>query len=110
MKYTVSVEEQETTIRMGRGEKTAQIYTSDRRMMAKMDRLVEHYPEDYKCVWVDEVIMGDGLPVGKKYAVTVKLVKMGKPTSEARREAGRRAIAAMRATNEPLGTAAGDAE
>lgn len=68
--------------------------------MKKLDRLCEQHPDTYKCIWADEHIMADGIPMGKRYSVPKKLVRFGKPTSEARREAARKSFA-TRVQNSP---------
>lgn len=44
--------EQETTISLSRTETEAFIWTNDRLMMAKLDKLCKAAPETYKCVEV----------------------------------------------------------
>lgn len=90
MNYYLKACEQETTVNMSREEKTAKIYTSDRRMMQKMDKLCQERPDVYQCVWVDPVIMGDGLPMGKRYQCMSKAIRFAKPrvlTEEQRKAA-----------------------
>lgn len=84
--YRLRAQEQETTITITRDEDFARIYTSDRRMMARLDALAREYPEEYKVTWADHQIMGDNLPMGKRYAVRRKLVRFAKPVSEERKE------------------------
>lgn len=91
--YRLPLAEQETTVTMTRDDKTARIYTSDRLVMAKLDKLCAEFPETYKCIWVDDQIMGDGLPMGKKYEVNKKYVKFRKPVSQAVIERNARARA-----------------
>lgn len=79
-----SYEEQETIIRIGRTEDTAEICTSDSRYMTKLDRLVENSPE-----WEfvrQETCEGD--VVEKFYRCSANLVSFrnktgtGRPISE----------------------------
>jgi len=97
LSYRLSCAEQETTITYVRTDAEAVMYTSDRLRMAKMDKLCQQHPEAYRCIWTDDQILGDGLPMAKRYSVPVKLLRFGKPMSEARLEAGRKAAARMRA-------------
>lgn len=98
--YKLTLAEQETTVTMSRDLHTAQIYTSDRLVMSKLDKLCVDYPDTYKCEWVDKHVMGDGVPMGKRYTVNKKYVKFRKPASAAKIEAGRRISSyRQRATN-----------
>jgi len=81
MGYRLKSEEQETTVNINRSDNIACIYTSDRRYMRKLDDLCNAAPDSYKCVWVDSVILDDGLPMGKKYKAPAKLVRFAKPVS-----------------------------
>lgn len=94
--YKLTLAEQETTVTMSRDLHTAQIYTSDRLVMSKLDKLCADYPDTYKCEWVDKHVMGDGLPMGKRYTVNKKYVKFRKPASAAKIESLRRAAALAR--------------
>ena len=88
--YTLKLHEQETTVTMSRDMTLAKIYTSDRLVMAKLDKLCEMHPDAYACVWTDSQIMGDGLPMGKKYTAQKSRIRFAKPASEKKREAARR--------------------
>ena len=95
MTYRLKVEEQETTVSISRDTNIACIYTSDRRYMRKLDKLCETAPESYQCIWVDTNILGDGLPMGKRYHAPAKLVRFARPVVrtpeqiEAARERGK---------------------
>lgn len=89
MKYRLTAAEMETSITFCRGDENASVFTADRRQMARFDRLCEHFPAAYRCVWTDPLVLGDGLPAGKKYSVPVRLVRFAKPASEAQRAAAR---------------------
>ena len=91
--YRLPLAEQETTVTMIRAEHTASIYTSDRLVMARLDKLCAEFPETYKCIWVDTQIMGDGLPMSKKYEAHKKYVKFRRPVSQAVIERNARARA-----------------
>lgn len=95
MNYKLKTEEQETTVHMMAGVKTATIYTCDRRMMAKMDRLCEERPDVYCCVWTDANILGDGLPMGKRYECASRVIRFTKPriVTEEQREIARERFA-----------------
>lgn len=82
MGYTLTLAERETTIRWDAEEKVAHIYTSDPIYMRKLDKLCEEHPEEYLEIWHDAY--------SKKYIGPAKLIRFGKPASEARREANRR--------------------
>lgn len=82
MAYTLTQEERETTIRFDPVEKVAQIYTSDPVYIRKLDALCAEHPDEYRLVRRDEY--------GARYIAPAKLIRFGKPPSEARREANRR--------------------
>ena len=75
--------EQETSIVWDEEEQIAHIYAASPVTMRKLDKLVAEFPDVYKCVWIDK----DGS--AKKYEVTKRLIRFGKPASEAVREAAR---------------------
>lgn len=75
--------EQETSIVWDEEEQIAHIYAASPVTMRKLDKLVAEFPDVYKCVWIDK----DGS--AKKYEVTKRLIRFGKPASEARKEAAR---------------------
>lgn len=74
--------ERETTIRWDAEEKVAHIYTGDPVYIRKLDKLCENHPDEYKLVQRDEY--------GARYIGPARLIRFGKPASEARREAARR--------------------
>ena len=76
--------ERETTIRFDAEEKTAHIYTADPVYIRKLDKLTETNPESYRLTWTEP---GGG---AKKYEAPARLIRFGKPTTEAQREAGRK--------------------
>ena len=94
LNYRLTMDEQETVIRHTRSAKVATIYTSDRLVMSKLDQLCRDHPYVYSCIWVDNQIRADGLPMSKRYAVDKKYVRPRKPMSEKsleqRREIARR--------------------
>lgn len=95
LNYRLSFAERETTFVHCRADSDATIYTSDRARMAKLDKLCAKFPGVYQCVWTDTQILGDGLPMGKRYSVPSKLIRFGKPASEAQKAAGREKAAKM---------------
>lgn len=82
LNYRLPSDEQETVISHNRAGKMARIYTSDRLVMPKLDKLCREHPNVYKCVWVDSQILGDGLPMAKRYEVEKKYVRHRVPISE----------------------------
>lgn len=65
-----ALSEQETTINYNREEKTADVWTSDRTVMTKLDRLCETAPENYKCI--DIAKTKDGELISKRYTIADK--------------------------------------
>lgn len=85
--YTRS--ERETTIIFNEEEKAAYVWTCSPVMMRKLDSRAQEFPESYQCVHVDD----DGY--AKRYKITKRLIRFGKPASEAQKERGRRVAEAM---------------
>lgn len=77
-------EEQETTISFDASSQTASVYTHHPSTIRKMEKLSNEFPEVYKRVKIDR--WG-----GYWYEMPVRLLRFGKPASEARREANRKA-------------------
>lgn len=67
---TVSFEEQETVINFNRTGDGAEVWTSDRTTMTKLDKLCEESPEYWKCKKVENFL--DGSLANKVYTVTDK--------------------------------------
>ena len=67
---SVSYEEQETTISFSRTNNGAEIWTSDRTTMTRLDRLCAESPEYWKCKKVENFL--DGSLANKVYTVTDK--------------------------------------
>lgn len=88
-KNSLSRHEMETHITWNAEEKIATVYTCDPTTIRKLDRLTEQCPEAYRCIWEDEN------PTARKYIVPARYVRFGKPASEARIAAGKRAIISM---------------
>lgn len=85
--------EQELTLVVCRDDDVVRVYTSDRRSMVKLDGLCEKYPDVYRCTWVDAQLLGDGLPMGKRYVFPRRFLRFGVPASVAQRAAARASIA-----------------
>ena len=65
----ITVEEQETVVQFNRAEKYATIYTSDKTMMTKLDKLVENSPY-YELKREEHA--EDGTIVAKEYRLNEK--------------------------------------
>ena len=72
-RYLLRLCEQEVQIRFDMEEKIAHIYASAPNWIAKYDKMVEEFPEHYKCVKVDE------LGYYKKYECPIKMMLPRKP-------------------------------
>ena len=85
--------EQETSIVWDEELKVARIYTASPITLRKLNKLCESCPDEYRQTWTetDE----NGRVSAAKYEVAAKFIRFAKPASEARKEAGRRAVAAM---------------
>ena len=79
--YTLTRRERETIIRWDAEEQVAYIDTANPVDIRKLDRLVEEFPDTYRCVKVDEKYGA------KKYKVPASFIRYGKPASEARKAA-----------------------
>ena len=100
MRYRLTAAEQETTFVHCRSDVEATIYTSDRARMMKLDKMCEDFPDVYRCVWVDSQIMGDGLPMGKRYSIPARYVRFAKPASQAQLAAARAGMARINSVRE----------
>lgn len=80
--------EQETSIVWDEEEKVAHIYTASPVTMRKLDKLCAAYPGEYKRIWVEKA---GARVTAVKYTAPARLVRFGKPASEAKREAARKA-------------------
>lgn len=85
--------EQETTIVWDEEQKVARIYTASPITLRKLNKLCEVCQDEYRQTWTETD--KNGKVTAAKYEVAAKYVKFAKPASEARKEAGRRAVAAM---------------
>lgn len=87
--YRLSREEQELTLTVTRSDSLVTVYTSDRIHMRQLDGLCKRYPDTYKCVWTDCQVLGDGLPMGRRYTFPRRYLRFGHPASAAQIEAAR---------------------
>jgi len=88
MGYKMMLAEQETIIRYNIDERLVNYYTTVPADRRKMDKRCAEFPDVFKKRRVDEY--------GAEYTFPMKMVKIGKPPTEARREQGRRITAALR--------------
>ena len=93
--YRLSKAEQELTLTVCRADDDVRVYTSDRVYMRKLDKLCETFPDVYKCSWVDGQVLGDALPMGKRYTFPRRFLRFASPPSEAQRAAARANAAKM---------------
>ena len=64
----IPIDEQETCITFMRGEEYAQLYTSDRTQMTRLDKLVKKNPSLFRLIGEDEV--------GRTYRFPSKLISI----------------------------------
>ena len=81
--YRLAREEMESTVNWCATDPNATIDTADPSMIRKLDRLVEQYPDVYKCTRVDSTCHA------KMYSLPVRFIRFRKPVSTAQREAAR---------------------
>ena len=81
--------EMETIVNYNAAEQTAIVYTRDKAVMRKLDRLVEAYPESYRLV--------DQSDIDKTYSMPRSHVNYRKPrkVSNEQREQARRRMAKL---------------
>ena len=78
--------EQETIINFNAEEQTATVYTRDRAVMHRLDKLVNEFPEVYRCIGETDI--------DKTYEMPKSYVSYRKPrklTEEQRRQSSERA-------------------
>lgn len=83
--------EQETTISLSRTETEAFIWTNDRLMMAKLDKLCKAAPETYKCV--DVGYNRDKEVMDKRYVIADKSLLSFRPKKPKYTEEQKQALA-----------------
>ena len=79
--------EMETVVNYNAGERTATVYTRDKSVMRRLDRLVADYPESYKLLKQTEI--------DKTYSIPKSFVTYRKPrtVSNEQREQARQRMA-----------------
>lgn len=82
--YRFTKAEQETHIMWDAETQTASIYTANTIKIKQLDRLTAEHPDTYKCIWEDK--HGSC----KRYTVSAKYIRFGKPASAARKAQGAR--------------------
>lgn len=102
-KYYLTALEQETIVRFNRAEDEVEVYTTDRTVMTRLDKLVRDYPHAYRMTRQDPQTIADGKPISKTYTYPKKLQIFRQPPSprsaaqrEASVEQGRRLAEKMR--------------
>ena len=100
LNYKLTAAEQETSVVCCRADNAVTVFTSDRRDMKRLDTLCERFPEVYHRTWVDDQIMGDGLPMGKKYTFPRRFFRFVTPRSDAQRAAAARNAAVARSARQ----------
>lgn len=85
--------EQETVINYNAGEQTATVYTRDKAVMRKLDKLVADFPDIYKLI--------DQTDIDKTYSMPKSYVSYRKPKklSEGQREQARLRMAKINSNN-----------
>lgn len=83
--------EMETIVRWDAETKQASVYTCDPIELRKLERLAAQFPDEYRLVreWTN--------PTAREYTAPARLIRFGKPATEAQKERGRRAMAARMA-------------
>lgn len=76
---SVSLEEQETTINYCRTENTIDIWTSDRTVMTKLDKLCETAPDNYKLIKENRAMIDHETILSKEYQITDKTLLSFRP-------------------------------
>ena len=80
--------EQETSIVWDEDGKVARIYASSTVSIRKLNRLCERFPDAYRRVWEEKD--AEGNVTAAKYETACRMIRFGKPASEAKMEAARR--------------------
>jgi len=82
--YTLSKEEQETTINWCAADTIVNIDTADPVLIRKLDQRVKQFPDEYHCTSVDPLYNA------KQYTAPLRYIRFGKPASKAQKEAARK--------------------
>ena len=88
-----SRQEMETSIVWADDDKIARIYTSSPVSIRKLDKLCTEHPDAYQRVW--EEYDENCNVTAAKYETKCKLIRFGKPASEAQKERSRMAALKM---------------
>lgn len=98
-KIKLSRWERETVININDEDRNASLYTCQKKMMDKMDRLVSEFPEIF--VQINELVSGDEV-LSKTYEFPKKYVDINKPIilSEERKEELRKQLERARKKKE----------
>lgn len=95
----LSTNEQETTIQFSRDDKTCRMWTSDTRMITRMDKLVAEYPDIYKET-AAHTIHGEVSDKSYEYPKKYAYPKKPRPEmSEENKEKARMRFTAMKRNN-----------
>jgi hypothetical protein len=81
-KESLTREEMETIINFNRAEPLAEVYTHEPRLLTRLRKIAEDFPD--VCALIDRNDHG-----GETYSIPKKLIRIGMPMSEERREAAR---------------------
>lgn len=97
--YSMPTEEQETTINFTREDDTCFVWTSDKTVMTKLDKLCSASPGYYKVVEVSRI---DGCVAAKEYQITDKSLlcfrskKASREMTEEQKEVARQRLQRLR--------------
>ncbi len=85
--------EMETVVNYNAGEQTATVYTRDKSVMRKLDRLVEDYPDSYKLLRQTDI--------DKTYSMPKSYVTYRKPrmVSDEQREQARQRMSKLNSSD-----------
>ena len=89
---SISLSEQETTISYNRDEDHAIVWTNDRTMITKLDKLCREAPENYQCIEVGRAGIGGGI-LDKRYRINDKGLLTFKPRKRVITEEQKAALA-----------------
>ena len=93
------LDEQETTINFCRTEDTAEVWTSDRTVMTKLDRMCREHPENYRCSEVGqdaEGVMCKTYVIADKSLLSFRGNKVTRELTEEQRKAAAERLKALR--------------
>ena len=98
--WSCPLDEQETTISFGRTDDLADVWTNDRTIITKLDKLCESSPDYYHCIEVGRATIGGGI-MNKRYKIDKSMLsfrsKKAKPNlTEEQREQMRERLKSLR--------------